>query len=126
MATFQLDQQQYEALIALAREGTAGDANKARQLEEFLKSIEAANNITRSILWVRWQEMDQPLPPATNFPDSWPPTQEYFIELISRLVAKTDVEAVLEARASKPTGVMVTPDPGARVGWTPVDDYFVA
>lgn len=125
MATFQIDQQQYEALIALAREGTAGDADRARQLEEFLKSIEAANNITRSILWVRWQEMDQPLPPTTRFPDSWPPTQQYLIELISRRVAKADVDAVLDARARKPVDVMVTPDPGARVGWTPVDDYFI-
>jgi hypothetical protein len=124
--TLTLDQQQYEALISLARAGTTGDADKARQLEEFLKSIEAANNVTRSILWVRWQEMDQPLPPATRFPDSWPPEQEYFIELISRRVARADVDAVIAARARKPNNIMVTPDPGARVGWTPVDDYFIA
>jgi len=123
---FQLDQQQYEALIALAREGTTNSPDKARELEEFLKSIEAANGVTRSILWVRWQEMDQPLPPATRFPDSWPPQMEYLIELVTRRVALSDVEAVLAARASKPVNVVVTPDPGRRVGWTAVSDYFIA
>ena len=28
------------------------------------------------------------------------------------------------AQARKPMGVMVTIDPGLRVGWTPVEDYF--
>ncbi len=124
--TITLDQQQYEALISLARDGTEGDADKARQLEEFLQTIETENGITRSILWVRWQELDQPLPPATRFPDTWPPEQQYFIELISRRVARADVDAVVNARARNPLSVMVTPDPGARVGWTPVDDYFIA
>ena len=122
---FTLDQQQYEALIALAREGTTDDPDKARELDEFLKSIEAASGVTRSILWVRWQEMDQPLPPAVRFPAVWPPEMEYLIELITRRVALSDVEAVLAARARKPVNVMVTPDPGRRVGWTPVEDYFI-
>lgn len=123
---FTLDQQQYEALIALARAGTSGDLEKSRRLDEFLRSIEAANGITRSLLWVRWQEMDQPLPASTRFPEVWPPEREHLIELIGRRVAKADVDAVLAARATKPVNVLVTPDPGARVGWTEVDNYFVA
>lgn len=126
---FTLTQQEYEALIALARDGTK-DADgqviqeKARQLDEFLAAIETKNGVTRDGLWVQWQEMDSPLPPTTNFPDVWPPEMRWYIELISRRVAKVDVEAVLDARARNPINVLVTKDPGARVGWTPVDDYF--
>lgn len=126
MADFVLSQQEYEALISLAREGASGDTERMLMLEEFLKKIEANNGITRSILWVRWQEMSQPLPPTTRFPDVWPPEQEYLIELVGRLVARVDVEAVLAARATSPTNVMVTSDPNKRVGWTTLDDYFIA
>ena len=126
---FTLTQQEYEALIALAREGTK-DADgqviqqKANELDEFLNAIETNNGVTRDGLWVQWQEMDSPLPPTTNFPDVWPPELRWYIELISRRVAKSDVEAVLAARARSPISVLVTKDPGARQGWTPVDDYF--
>lgn len=126
MADIVLSQQQYEALISLAREGAAGDAERTLLLDEFLRGIESANGINRSSLWVRWQESDQPLPPTSSFPDTWPPQLEFFIELVGRLVARVDVEAVLDARASKPVNVMVTPDPAKRVGWTTLDDYFIA
>lgn len=127
---FVLSQQEYEALIALARESTKdADGNvlseKALRLDEFLKLIEKKNGVTRDGLWVQWQEMNQPLPPATDFPDKWPPEMRYYIELVTRRVARVDVEAVLTARASKPHNVLVTRDPGARVGWTTLDSYFV-
>lgn len=128
-ATLTISIQQYEALIALARAGTVQDgqvnAEKAVQLDEFLKSIEKANGITRSGLWVRWTEMDQPLPPTTRFPASWPPSQQYYIELVTRLVARADVDQVLQAHARRPLDVMVTKDPGALVGWTQLDSFFV-
>jgi len=128
--TFILSQQQYEALIAQAREGTkddAGtiDANKARALDDFLKLIEKNNGITRDGLWVQWQELDEPLPPDTEFPYKWPPEKRFYIELVTRKVAKVDVDAVIEARSKNAHNVLVTPDPGARVGWTGVDQYFV-
>lgn len=129
--TFTLTQQEYEALIALARDGTKdADGNvlseKALQLDEFLKSIEKNNGVTRDGLWVQWQELDQPLPPTTNFPEKWPPEMRFYIELVTRRVARVDVEEVLAARARKPHNVLVTRDPGARVGWTTLDDYFVS
>lgn len=127
---FSLTQQQYEGLIALAREGTKTDdgqvlSEKARQLDAFLKNIEKANGITRSGLWVQWQELDEPLPPSTNFPDVWPPQYRFYIELVTRLVARADVEAVIAARAKSPHNVLVTQDPGALVGWTTLDDFFI-
>jgi hypothetical protein len=48
-----------------------------------------------------------------------------YIELVSRKVAKADVDAVLVAQARNPTSVLVTKDPDATVGWTPVDDFFI-
>lgn len=121
--------QEYETLVALAREGTRnGDGSvtdKARELDLFLRSIEKRNNISRDGLWVQWQELDQPLPPKVRFPTTWPPELRKYIELTTRRVSKADVQAVLKAHASKPTNVMVTRDPGALVGWTTLDQYFL-
>lgn len=124
MATFNLTQEQYEALVALAQLGAA-TPDKLRALNTFLKSIESLNGITRSSLWIQWQEMDQPLPPTTNFPAVWPPEMRFYLELITRPIAKADVNAVVQRQARKPTNVLVTPDPGGLVGWTPVDAFFV-
>jgi len=128
--TFTLTQQQYEGLIALARKGTVDDegvvnTNEALKLDEFLKDVEKTNGVTRSALWVQWQEMDQPLPPTTNFPDVWPPELRFYIEFITRLVSRADVDAMLLVQAKSPNNVLVTKDPAARVGWTAINDFFV-
>lgn len=128
--TFNLTQQQYEGLIALARRGTVDDAgvvntNEALKLDEFLKEVETTNGVTRSALWVQWQELDQPLPPTTNFPDVWPPELRFYIEFITRLVSRADVDKMLLVQATTPNNILVTKDPAARVGWTPIDDFFV-
>jgi len=124
MTTFTLDQEQYEALIAFARQGTS-TPDQARSLNNFLEQIEKANGIKRYKLWVQWQEADQPLPPTTEFPLKWPPELRYYIELISRPINKNDVQEVLKAKARKPVNVLVTPDPGATLGWASIDDYFL-
>ncbi len=119
-----LEQDQYEALISLARRGaTTPDA--ARDLETFLLSLEKAGGITRYTLWVQWQEMNQPLPPGTNFPKVWPPQLRSYIQLTTRPIAKTDVEAVLLAKAKQPFNTYVTKDPAAEIGWTKLDDFFI-
>jgi hypothetical protein len=151
-----LNLQQYEALVYLARIGArlkgfldaiakdarfrqlleaavhyAGqDANRARDLEAFLKSIEEPNGIHRYFLAVRWQELAAPLPPrvagaATRFPENWPPNLQGIIELMTRPIARADVDAFLLANAKSPVTVVVTADPGLTVGWTAVEDYFV-
>lgn len=130
MADLTIDQQQYESLIALAREGTkladgTVDSEKALRLDNFLRLIEEQNGITRDALWVQWQDSTTPLPVGTKFPEKWPPDMRYYIELVTRKVSKADVEQVLEAHANSPTNVLVTSDPGARVGWTPLDQYFL-
>lgn len=125
MSNFTLTQEQYEALISFARLG-APLADERRRLDAFLTSIETANNVTRSKLWIQWQETDQPLPPTARFPESWPPTQRYYLELLTRPVNREDVTRVLTLKARRPVTVLVTPDPGATLGWTPVDDYFTA
>lgn len=125
MPDITLEQQEYEALIALARQGVADAPNRARELEVYLEYIERKNGISRHFLALRWQELDEPLPPGVRFPDSWPPLLEATIELVTRPIARADVDQVLVTRAKNPTSVMVTNDPGRRLGWTDVDEYFL-
>jgi hypothetical protein len=122
---FTLTQEQYEALIYLARKGAGTDSAKQVELDIFLKDIEKTNDITRSFLWVQWQEASAPLPAGASFPEKWPPELRKAIELISRPIARADVDQVLEKYASQPTVVMVTKDPAGIAGWTPIDDFFI-
>lgn len=124
-----LSQEQYEALIALAQRSTMeanGTVNQERALtlQAFLADIEKVNGIKRYALFVRWQDPNAPLPPGVRFPQTWPPNLEYFIQFISRPVAKADVLAAVAARTNNALSIMVTPDPAGLVGWTKVDDFF--
>lgn len=117
-------------LIGAAKQYVGTTVARVHELESFLKSIEKQNDVTRYYLAVRWQELDEPLPPrvagaATKWPENWPPFLEGSIELLTRPVAQGDVVAFLAAKAKNPTNVMVTPDPGMRVGWTELEQYFV-
>lgn len=125
MADFTLTQEQYEALIFLARRGAEGDAQKLTQLDIFLRDIERTNGITRSFLMIQWQELSAPLPPGTKFPERWPKELRKNIELVSRPVSKADVDAVLEKYAVEATNILVTKDTAGLVGWTPVDQFFI-
>lgn len=124
-----LTEEQYSALVTLAREGVKGKdgiplPEKSRRLEAFLKDLEVGAGISRHFLWVQWQEMDQPLPPTAVFPEKWPPELRFPLELVTRPISKADVTKVLDAQARKPTNVLVTRDPAGLVGWTEVDQYF--
>jgi hypothetical protein len=120
---FTLNQEEYEALVALANVG-AVTPEQRRSLDAWLRLIETKNNVVRHQLWVQWQEVDTPLPPNTRFPSTWPPTQRGYIEFISRVITREDVDVLLAAKARNPVTVLVTPDPGASLGWTPVDAFF--
>lgn len=124
-----LSEEQYSALVSLAREGTKDvDGNilpdRSRRLNSFLKDIESSAGIVRHGLWIQWQETDYALPPTTDFPATWPPSLRFYLELITRPIAKVDVQKVLQAKARKPVNILVTRDPGAVVGWTELDVYF--
>ena len=122
---FTLNKEEYESLVALARQGVAGDPLKLTELDRWLQLIEGKNGIERDFVWVQWQEIGKPLEVGTNFPEKWPPELRRSIEFVSRKVARVDVDAVLEQYANQPITVLVTRDPAAKVGWTPVDDFFV-
>lgn len=124
-----MDQAAYETLIEYARQGTldaTGEVipEKARGLNSWLRMIEEKNDVHRYCLWVQWQEQGAPLPPGTSFPSKWPPELRFFIALVTRPIARRDVDEVLNARARQPTSVLVTTDPAAVVGWTEIDVYF--
>lgn len=124
-----LTQEQYEALVALARQATLTadgqvDANKARALDAFLVPIEQASGIMRYAVWIQWQETSAPLPPGTNFPEVWPPSMRSYLALVTRPIAKSDVQAVLTSKATSPMAVLVTKDPAGLVGWQDLDVFF--
>jgi len=131
MPNLTLTQQNYEALIALAQRSTVQpdgsiDQTKAQELQGYLREIEKANGITRYSLWIRWQDPSTPLPPGwkANFPKTWPPNLQFFLQLISRPLCKNDVLTVVNARTPKAVNIMVTSDLVALVGWTQLDVYF--
>jgi hypothetical protein len=130
MATFTLDQESYEALIAFAQRGVArnrdGSINQtqALALDGLLKYIERQNSITRHSLWVQWQDPTAPLPPGVRFPQTWPPELRQFIQFISRPITQNDVLSMVAQRTPNAVTILVTPDPAALLGWTPVAEYF--
>ena len=120
--TMTLDQ--YTSLVALARDGAKARGQNQGALETFLISIEKANSITRYLMWVRWQELDAPLPPNTRFPTNWPPNLSHLIQQINKPISLADVNAAVTQYAKNPTNVMVTKDPGATLGWTQLAAAF--
>lgn len=122
MAAMTLTLEQYEALAYFARAGLEPD--KLREVNAFLTDIEKSNGVTRSFLWVQWQETDYALPPTARFPDKWPPELRFSIERTDRPLARADIDKVLASKAKKPVTILVTTDPGAELGWTPINDYF--
>ena len=63
--------------------------------------------------------------PGTHFPDTWPPELRQKIELVTRPVARADVDALLSAMARKPLNVLCTKDPAGVLGYTPIDTFFI-
>jgi hypothetical protein len=116
-----LTNDQYAALVSLASKSTTDSL----LLDQFLKEIETANSITRYFLRIRWQECNLPLPANTNFPTTWPPTQESSLTRYDRPVARVDVETEVSRLAANPVDIMVTRDPNGLLGWTKLADYFL-
>jgi hypothetical protein len=109
MQNVSLSLEQYEALIAFAREGQTPEM--LRSVNAFLQDIEQQNGIRRSYLHVQWQETNSALPPTARFPDRWPPELRCTIERTDRPVSRADVDAVMATRARRPLNILVTADP---------------
>lgn len=107
---------QYEALLALAVQTSRSETVQLRA------AIDAANEIGRFTLWVRWQDVTGAVPNTTNQFTNWPPEQQALLEM-DRPIARHDVEDVLRDRAVNPTTVLVTVDPEGIVGWTQIDAH---
>jgi hypothetical protein len=125
-----LSLEEYEAFIALATQSTVNadgsiDQQKVNVLSAFLKKVEQENNITRSSLWIRWQDPTAPLPLGVRFPETWPPNLQRFLQLLTRPIAKTDVMTIVTAQTPNAINIMVTPDPAGLVGWTQLSAFFV-
>lgn len=119
-----LNLEQYEALIALAKQGSPSQQQQA-VLNQFLQEIEQDNGITRYSLYIRWQDPNAPLPPGVRFPETWPPNLEFFLQLLTRPICLNDVMQVVNSRTTNAQNIMVTPDPAGLVGWTQLSNYFV-
>jgi hypothetical protein len=119
----QLSEEEYAALRGLAFAGVpTGD--KTRQLAVFFRDIEKREGYSVYSILVRWQELNAPLPPGTNFPEVWPPVWESRVDVMGRPVALADVNAMLKAKATNPELVLVTTDLGGTAGWTKTADFF--
>lgn len=118
-----LTQEQYEALSSLALAG-ADTAEKRFQIDKFLRSIEAANNIHKYFLNIRWQDARPAQVPVGEFPRSWPPELSGSLTRYDRPIAKTDVLSYVESRSTSAVNILVTPDPMGIYGWAKIDDYF--
>lgn len=116
--------EQYTALISLGRKGVGGDPNRIQDYELFLRDIEKANKITRYAILVRWQELNEPLPPHRDFPRSWPPERQTLMERTDRPIARKDLDDKLKTLSRRPEEIMVTRDLGGIAGWTKVDEFF--
>jgi hypothetical protein len=117
-----LTQEEYAALVSLARKGTANTDQRVG-LDQYLRGIEEREGVKRYLLWVQWQEVGAALPPGTRFPEKWPPELRYLIERFDRPISRTDVTRALELRAKNPLEILVTADPAAVVGWMRLDTY---
>lgn len=124
MPSFTLTEEQFSALSALARRGVEGDEERTRSLDKFLREIEESNGVTRYFLLVRWQELDQPLPPGTNFPETWPPVWQRSLERTDRDIARAEVDTLVSQEATNPTSILVTRDPSGVLGWKTLDQHF--
>lgn len=65
------------------------------------------------------------MPPTASFPRTWPPNLRFFLELVTRPIIRADVDAAVKARARNPVNILVTPDPGAELGWVTLDQFFL-
>jgi len=99
--------------------------SKAFVLDAALKDIERSNNITRYSLWCQWNNPNQPLPPGVRFPKTWPLDLRERIEFLSRPISKEDVLGLVAQRCPNAINILVTKDPGATLGWTEIDSFFV-
>lgn len=119
----QLSEEEYAAIRGLAFASTpAGD--KTRQLAVFFRAIEKREGYPIYSILVRWQELNAPLPPGTNFPETWPPVWESRVDVAGRPVAMKDVNEMLKVKATNPELVLVTTDLGGTAGWTKAADFF--
>lgn len=123
---FTLTDEQYSVALTLSRAGAVSAEDK-RKIQDFFSTIEKANNVTRYMLLVRWQNAGEKFAPGAgmNFPRVWPETNQFIMETFERPISKTDVLEMLKTRSNAPTNVMVTPDVAGLVGWTLLDAYFV-
>jgi len=110
-----LTEAQYNSLLLAAQGDTAIDV---AQLEV---AINAANNIKRYLLWIRWYEVGGSVSQGIDLMD-WPQDQQYKL-VQDRAIAREDVDAVLQANAQNPVDPLVTYDPRGLVGWTLLVDY---
>lgn len=120
-----LTEQEYLALVALARDALKGETNKTLALEETLKSIESRAGLHRFLLVVRWEDLGlNPPPYSAEFIDSYPAALEGRIERVDRPIAKADVVAYVATKARRAGEIYVTRDPAGRVGWSKLSQFF--
>jgi hypothetical protein len=119
---YQVTADQYAALLRYGAVGATGLEEDVEFLE-LRTTIDAANDITRYTLLIRYQAVPQRAAPLPSPGDTYPPGETITLELLRR-PTRDDVDTALRGINTIPDLVWLTPDPLGVVGWTILSDYF--
>ncbi len=121
--------EEYETLYALALKGANCEVEfqpaspQVLQIANMVARIDARNEITHYMVYVRWAEADSVMR-GVDFPEVWPPNMQQKVEQTGRPIARADVDRMLKVKARKPYNVLVTTDPRGLLGWTDINVFF--
>lgn len=111
-----MSRDQYEALLDYANDRRTDTEG----LTELQRVIDAENTVRRYHLNIRWMERGGGRPSRISIGEGWPPTQTFLLKM-DRPIERSDVDTILDTRASAPADVTVTGDARGQVGWTELD-----
>lgn len=116
--TISMARDQYELLLEYAYGRKAADD----VLSDLQRKVDAANNVRRYSLNIRWMESGGSPPSRIEIGRGWPTNQTFLLKM-DRAIARADVDDVLRTHATRPVYVTVTKDENGVVGWTELDDW---
>lgn len=109
---------QYNALLDFAY----GRRTSSAERRELQRVIDAANDVKRYFLYIRWMERGGSPPSRIEIGNGWPPTQSFKLRM-DRPITPQDVDSVLYKQAKNPVYTTVTADENGVVGWTELDAW---
>lgn len=91
-------------------------------IKDKLERIEAANDLVRNTLMVRWRAGQERI--TGHLEPDWPYLQSITLSRYGNPWTYDDVISAVQARTTHPFGIEVTGDRTGQAGWTSVDTWF--